>query len=617
MLPVALAAFWTLSYQFVLVARWPARSVVWVFFAFAALGLFFTIQLWRRTNTAPRWRYRFHPSHLLLLLLAAGCATAPLFMLRPNQDDVVYFHRALTQLSDLSQPILTRQTSVDVDAASFSPVHLATSHEMLMALLGHYFGIDPLYCYQVVGHAFTAFFIPFVLYWCVRRLGLDRWLAAIGALFGVTFLLLDSVGVASFGNTAFGRMWQGKSIVWILFLPAALSLSYRFLREGSRSDVVWLTLLAVAGVGLSSSALYLIPATVGCSCLAMLAVQLTEREGRTKFWEQFQRCCLLAIPLAYPAAILALLKLNIIPKPTDIHGFGPQYLPWRLAVDYVVGSPAGHLRNIVIMIVVPLLIGRRKSGLFLFFYLCAVLLLCLNPLFVHWWMGNIFATCYFRLVYLLPLPLLCAMLPAAGRRWSEMRRTRVEDRLLIGLAALAVIIGFVYSYRELSIMPRSEDRGWKSPRDYQILKANTDFAQAAGQYIAHSKLLAPALTASCELPLLFPQMKIVAPRLVMHYFTNAGNPKEGVLRRRAQAFVEGKNTNPRRAIAQAASFRAAIISGRANAVAVPETESARVLAALQRIDPRWHRVLEVSGLVLMLSGDDQPPAPATAAPPGS
>jgi hypothetical protein len=166
-------------------------------------------------------------------------------------------------------------------------------------------------------------------------------------------------------------------------------------------------------------------------------------------------------------------------------------------------------------------------------------------------------------------------------------------------------------------MPRSKDRGWKSPRDYQILKANTDFAQAAGQYIAHSKLLAPAWTASCELPLLFPQMKIVAPRLVMHYFTNAGNPKEGVLRHRAQAFVEGKNTNPRRAIALAASFRAAIISGRANAVAVPETESARVLAALQRIDPRWHRVLEVSGLVLMLPGDDQPPAPATAAPPGS
>jgi hypothetical protein len=70
---------------------------------------------------------------------------------------VVNFHRALTQLSALNQPIFLHQTSVDTDAAAFSPVHLATSYEMLMAFLGHYLGIDPLYFYQVVGHVFVAF----------------------------------------------------------------------------------------------------------------------------------------------------------------------------------------------------------------------------------------------------------------------------------------------------------------------------------------------------------------------------------------------------------------------------------------------------------------------------
>lgn len=601
LLPIVLAASWTLAYQLVLVARWPAWTIVWLWLPITALVLFFLLCFWTRTKALIVMGYRFHPSHLLLLVLAIGCASIVLFVRRPNQDDIVYFHRALTQLLDLHQPILTRQTSVDMDAAAFSPVHLATSHEMLMALLGHYLGIDPLYCYQVVGHVFSAFFIPLVLYWCVRILGLNRWPAATGALLGVAFLLLDNVGAAAFGNTAFGRMWQGKSIVWILFLPVALSLSYRFLREGNRSDVVWLTLLSVAGVGLSSSALYLIPAAVGCSCLAFLASELIERERQAKLWERFQRCCLLAIPLFYPVAILALLRLNVIPKPIDIRGFGPQYIPWWQAVDFVVGRPAEHFRNIMIMIAVPLLIVRGKSGLFLFFYLCGIWLLCLNPLFAHWWMRNIFATCYFRFVYLLPLPLLCAMLPAATDRWAEIRAASVEDRTLNGLAVLAVIMGFVCSYRELSIMPRSAARGWKSPWEYQLLKTNTDFARAAGQYIAHSKLLAPAWTASCELPLLFPQMKIVAPRLVIHYFTNAGNPNEGSLRRSAQAFIEGeKNINSTRTKSLAESFRRVITSGRANALAVPETESVRVLAALQKIDPRWHRVLEARGLVLML-----------------
>ena len=35
-------------------------------------------------------------------------------------------------------------------------------------------------------------------------------------------------------------------------------------------------------------------------------------------------------------------------------------------------------------------------------------------------------------------------------------------------------------------------------------------------------------------------------------------------------------------------------------VAVPESESNRVLATLQSIDPRWHRILKAGGLVLLL-----------------
>ena len=446
----------------------------------------------------------------------------------------------------------------------------------------------------------------------MRRFGLDRWPAAIGALLGIAFLLVDSVGLATFGNTAFGRMWQGKAIVWILFLPLALSLTYRFLRLGNRSDLAWLVLLAIAGVGLSNTALPLVPAVVGCSAISFLGVGLFQREGREDFWKQLRLCLWLALPLAYPLGILALLSLNIIPKPIDLHGFGPKYIPWLERVDYVVGGPAEHLRNVVLMIAVPLLIVRGKAGLFLFLYICAVWLLCLNPLLAHFWMKNITAAAYFRLVYLLQLPLLCAMLAAAGPRLAEWPGVSLKDRLLTELALLAIILSFFYSYRVLSIMPRNAKLGigWKSPKEYQLLPANTDFARAAGKYIAHSKLLAPNWTASCELPLLFPKMKVVAPRLVGHYFANAGNPKEGNLRRQAQVFVEGKrNNNPKQMEWLAARFRLVIESGCANAVVAPESESARVLTTLRSINPGWHRVLEAGGLVLMLPNSTAPESP--------
>jgi Family of unknown function (DUF6077) len=607
LVPVALAAFWTLSYQLVLVTRWPAQTTVLCFFVIAVVGLFSLARLWAMTNATPRLGYRFHPSHLLLFTLGVACGAATLFVRRPNQDDIVYFHRALAQLSALNQPILLRETSVDMDAAAFSPLHLATSHEMLMALLGHYLGIDPLYFYQVVAPAFTVFLIPFALYWCARTLGLNRWPAAIGAVIGIGFLLVDSLGPAGFGNTAFGRIWQGKAIVWILFLPVGLSLTYRYLRRGNYSDLLWLVLLAIAGVGLSNTSLYLIPAVIGCSCLSFLGVELLDRKGRENFWNQFRRCLLLAIPLAYPIAILALLKLNVIPKPIDIRAYGPEFIPWRPPLDTVLGWFPEYLRDALIMVAVPLLIVRGKTGLFLFFYLCAVWLLCLNPLLAHLWMKNILAASYFRLVYLLQLPLLCAMLAAAIPRLTGWPGGSLKDRMVTGIILLAIILTFFYSYRTLSIMPRNPKRGigWKTPSEYQLLPANTEFARAAGIYIAHSKLLAPGWTASCELPLLFPEMKVVAPRLVTHYFANVRNPEEGKLRREAQAFVEGqqKNNNTKRMEWLAARFRLVIESGRANAVAAPESESARVLTTLRSINPGWHRVLEAGGLVLMLPGD--------------
>ena len=629
LLPIAAVAFWTLAYQMVLVLRWPAKTITWCFLAIAIAGFLALRRLWKKTSAVPGRGYRFHPSQVLLVGLGLGYAATALLVRRPNQDDVVYVHRALTQLLALNQPISLRQTSVDMDAAAFSPVHLATSYEMLMAFLGHYLGVDPLYFYQVIGHAFAAFSVPFVFYWCARTFGLDRWAAAIGALLGIAFLLIadesplgallgagfslvagqslesiNTAGMLGFATVS-GYFWQGKPIVWILFLPIGLALSYRFLDRGNRSDLVWLTFLGIAGVGLSNPALYLIPAVIGCSWVAFFALELFERTSREDLWTQIRRGFLLAIPVVYPIGILVLLALNIIPKPIDTRMYGPSYMPWGEALNYVIGRPAEYVRDVILMIVVPLLIVRGRSGRFLFFYLCAVWLLCLNPLLAPWWMRNILAYCYFRLVYLLQLPLLCALLAAAGSRLAHPS-SLLKDRLPTALALSAVIVSFVFSYRGLSIMPRDAKLGigWKSPTEYQLLPANTDFARVAGRYIARAKLLAPDWTASCELPLLFPEMKVVAPRLVSHYFTNAGNPEEGVLRRQAQAFVEeDRSANPERLQSLETKFRQVIETGRANAVAVPESESQRVLATLKSINPGWHRVLEGGGLVLMLPSD--------------
>jgi len=277
-------------------------------------------------------------------------------------------------------------------------------------------------------------------------------------------------------------------------------------------------------------------------------------------------------------------------------------MPWREAVDYAVGGRAEYLRDVVLMIAVPLLVVRGRSGFFLFFYLCAVWLFCLNPLLARMWMANILAPTYFRLVYLLQLPLLCTLIGGAGSQLAQKGRV-MNARAQTVLALSAIVVAFVGSYHGLSVLPRDARQGvgWKSPREYQLLPANLDFAKAAGPYIAHAKLLAPTWTAGCELPLLFPEMKVVAPRLVYHYFANVGNQKEGNLRNQAAAFISGdRRFGPNGLKSFEPKFQQVIETGRANAIAAPESESQRVLATLKSIDPGWHRVLEAGGLVLML-----------------
>jgi len=90
---------------------------------------------------------------------------------------------------------------------------------------------------------------------------------------------------------------------------------------------------------------------------------------------------------------------------------------------------------------------------------------------------------------------------------------------------------------------------------------------------------------------------------VTHYFANASNPAEGNLRNQAEAFLDGEREfGPDRLESLEPKFRQVIETGRANAVAVPESQSQRVLATLKSIDPGWHRVLKAGGLVLMLPG---------------
>jgi len=161
--------------------------------------------------------------------------------------------------------------------------------------------------------------------------------------------------------------------------------------------------------------------------------------------------------MVYPVAILALLAVNIIPKAhrhqefrANVHALAP-----GCGLCYWRTCRVSALRNTDVA--VPLLVVRGRAGLFLFFYLCAVWLLCLNPLLAPWWMKK-----HLRLHLFSPCLSSPAAIPKRLDRSSGPRLARPADareRAITGAALAAIVLSFVFTYRGVSILPGNTKLG--------------------------------------------------------------------------------------------------------------------------------------------------------------
>jgi len=134
------------------------------------------------------------------------------------------------------------------------------------------------------------------------------------------------------------------------------------------------------------------------------------------------------------------------------------------------------------------------------------------------------------------------LIAAAGPRLARPADARSERSL--EQRSRRIVLSFVFTYRGVSILPGKYEAwgGWKSPTECQLLPANIEFATTGRQIHRARKAARAYLDSQLRVALLFPEMKVVAPRLVTHYFANAGNPEEGSLRNQAAAFLARNNS---------------------------------------------------------------------------
>jgi hypothetical protein len=199
---------------------------------------------------------RSSASTVVAVVWATLLAALSMFTLWPNPDDLYYVNLGQwivdhgtyplrdTIFSDLVYPMSSWPPIASYDAlvgtvARLGHVHAATVAYMVVPPLATFLSVLALW--------------RLLREWQVRALGLTLSLA-------LAFLLLDGgFGYASPGNLFLIRLWQGKVILLCVLLPTLLVYALRYVDRPTWARAGWLFAGGVAAVGLSTTAMFLVP----------------------------------------------------------------------------------------------------------------------------------------------------------------------------------------------------------------------------------------------------------------------------------------------------------------------------------------------------------------------
>jgi hypothetical protein len=295
-----------------------------------------------RDGSSPEWS-----ATPVALAWALGLGTLSLFLVRPDADDTQHVHLSTWVAAHGEFPLRDTLFSDQVfPAIIFPPL---SSFEALLGTVARTAGLAaPDVVYFVVPPVASALSVlatwRLLRTWGVPMVGLALSVAMV-------FLLFHAQGNLTLGNLFIGRIWQGKIVVLTVLIPLVFALLNEYVARPTRRRRLLLAAAGSAGVGLTSTAAFVVPVVAG-GCLAPL-LRRSPRQAAVGF----------AATAAYPlgalvatAAVGSRRAALTIPSYSDVEAYAP-----RLA-GFVLGDGLLALVALTALLVGPVLIRRAFAA---------------------------------------------------------------------------------------------------------------------------------------------------------------------------------------------------------------------------------------------------------------
>lgn len=266
---VAAFALWTVLYHLASATGWGALPtwVVWIVGAVAIAILRVRLRTVLRRGYPPA-------ADVAAAVVALGFAVLSAVMVRPDLDDASYMVRARwVQGNDVLAPGDVIFSDNQWDALVGQSPYLA-SFEAMLGMLARSTGIPVGTLTYVLVVPVASAAAVWALWTLLRAWRVRRPLQAL--LLACVFLLWGGATHASWGNLGIGRIWQGKVVLLAVLVPLLLAWCARYWQaRGTRRGAVLVLVVcgSVAGVGLTSAAVFVVPGLVVVGALLGLVTR--------------------------------------------------------------------------------------------------------------------------------------------------------------------------------------------------------------------------------------------------------------------------------------------------------------------------------------------------------
>jgi len=372
----------------------------------------------------------------VVLALLTCCLLSALLCLvshRPDQDDFAYVPNVIYYLEHPDEPMGFKVHFIDSgrEDEPFASYHRCSiPFEYSQGIVSYITGMHLLTVYYFFGPALFGCMIPLVWFYIISRFSFPPHAAVTGAFFICLSLILMGEQHRSFGNFAFNRISQGKTVMFTVGIPLFVGLTMEFFQLPSVRRWVYLFVTSVAMVGLTTTAAMMIPLLAIVLSISCSLSYVTTMKAR--IITIFKYLFTLVYPALYAGSILLLSMDQLgIDKPIN-RGWPTTFLG---SAKLVLNGPVVILFLIAGTISAIVLVQKRERR-FLITWDVLVIVLYLNPLVSPFVIKYVTSpNIYWRLFYLLPFPLVLGLSGAALASQLETVGTRWRRVILIGAGA--------------------------------------------------------------------------------------------------------------------------------------------------------------------------------------